>query len=81
MARYSSGQERARQHIEEFHAFESELGGSVTDVQQYFFDLPRNQLKKILVTYREKYGDDPANYAEETLPKWRSGKRRMSGLV
>jgi len=38
-------------------------------------------MSDLLKEYRDRYGDDPADYALETLTKWKTGKRRMSGRV
>jgi hypothetical protein len=73
--------ERALQHIEEARQLSKELGGTDKDVKAYFFSLPAHPLRTILDAYEAKYGREPREYAEVTLPKWRSGKVKMSGMV
>jgi len=75
------GRERALQHIEEHRQLVLELGGSVADVEKYFFALPTNDLRVILDEYGRKYGSQAQNYAEKTFPKWRDGHTHISGLT
>jgi hypothetical protein len=75
------GQERARQHIEDYHRLVRELGGAVEDVKQYLFSLSPPQLRSIFQDYEAKHGPKKRDYAERTLEKWRTGRRRMSGTV
>src|SRR5262249_25101723 len=81
--RYSSnaGLERARRHIEEADALSQELGGTDKDVKEYFFALPPRELVGVLEEYGRQFGDKAKEYAIETIPRWKSGGRRMSGLV
>jgi hypothetical protein len=74
-------QERARQHIEDYHRLVRELGGAVEDVKQYLFSLSPPQLQRIFQDYETKHGPNKRSYAESTLEKWRTGRRRMSGTV
>jgi len=71
----------AIQHIEEAKALTRELGGTDQDVKKWFFGLNQSALNKILDEYETAYGIKPASYARETMSDWRSGKRKMSGLV
>lgn len=77
---YSSGHERARQHIREAEELSQELRGTDEDVKQYFFNLPPLELDVVLVEYGKKYGSKAENYARDALPFWRDGSRRMSGM-
>jgi hypothetical protein len=82
--RYSSsyrdaGIERAMQHIREAKELSRELGGTDVDVKEYFFSLPWSELLPILNAYERQYGRAARDYAEETIPDWRSGRRKMSG--
>lgn len=77
----SVGMERALQHIEEARQLSQELGGTDKDVKAYFFSLPANRLRTILSAYETKHGREAMEYAEATLPKWRSGRVQMSGMV
>jgi hypothetical protein len=78
---YSSdiGHERARQHIEDYRRLEAELGGSLEDVKQYFFGLGPSQLRQILLSYGQKYGESARDYAERTIAKWKSNRVHMAG--
>ena len=76
-----TGLERALQHIEEAKQLSRELGGSDQEVKGYFFSLPSERLHVILNEYERQYGALAREYAEETLPKWRSGRVHMSGMV
>jgi hypothetical protein len=69
------------QHIREAEALSQELGGTDKDVKEYFFKLSPAALRMILDEYGRAYGADKREYAEETIPAWRSGARQMSGLV
>lgn len=77
----SIGLERALQHIEDAKNLTRELGGTDTDVKQYFFNLPKNQLRNVFDAYEQAFGVEPRQYAEKTLPAWRSGRVKMSGTV
>ncbi len=77
----SVGMERALEHIREAEELSKELGGTDKDVKVYFFSLPPHKLQTILDAYEAQYGSEPRSYAEATLPKWRSGQVKMSGLV
>lgn len=84
--RYSSrsrdaGYEAAMQHIEEARQLTIELGGTDQDVKQYFFSLPANERMKVLDAYGREFGRDKQSYAEKTFNDWKSGRRKMSGLV
>src|SRR5687767_12306685 len=87
MSRYRSsryvdpGIERARQHIAEAQALSAELGGTDEDVKQYFFTLSPEKLSLVLDAYQRKHGLERRVYAEQTLPRWRSGRVHMSGMV
>lgn len=75
------GRQEARKHIEAAKAFTEELGGADQDVKNYFFSLSPNQLTGLLDKYQQQNGKVAREYAEETLPKWKSGKVHMSGMV
>jgi hypothetical protein len=77
--RSGAGMERALQHIEEARRLTLELGGADQDVKRYFFSLPPNELRAILDSYGQRYGHPAREYAEQTLPKWRSGRVKMGG--
>ena len=73
--------ERARQHIEEAKELSRELGGTDKDVKEYFFSLSAPELQPILDEYEKLHGVEAREYAAKTLPRWRSGRTKMSGLV
>lgn len=75
------GWEAARKHIEEAEEFSEELGGHDKDVKEYFFSLSGSHLNKVMDEYGRQYGSDREAYARATLPKWKSGRTQMSGLV
>lgn len=77
----NEGYERARQHILEAEELSQEVGGTDQDVKDYFFSLSPHELRSILQEYGRLHGWAAQQYAEETMPMWRSGQRRMSGLV
>lgn len=76
-----AGRSRALQHIEEAKQFSREIGGSDRDVKDYFFSLSDRELAPVLAEYGERYGQPAQEYAELTIPRWRSGKVTMSGMV
>lgn len=76
-----SGNFIAQQHIEEAERLSKELGGTDSDVKAYFFGLKDEALAAVLDEYERKYGKDKRRYAEQTLPDWRNGQRKMSGRV
>jgi hypothetical protein len=73
--------EQALQHIEEGRRLSIELGGTDTDVKNYFFNLSKRDRDLVFQEYGERFGDKPKSYAEEAFPEWKSGRRQMSGLV
>jgi hypothetical protein len=75
------GREIARQHVEEARRLSQELGGTDEDVKQYFFAVPQAQLNRILNLYEVRHGQQARQYAQQTIRRWRTGERRMSGLV
>jgi hypothetical protein len=75
------GLEVALRHIEDARRLSEELGGTDSDVKVYFFQLDGKELRAVLDEYGLKYGKGKKEYAEEILPLWRSGSRKMSGLV
>jgi hypothetical protein len=77
----SLGRERALEHIRQAHQLSQELGGTDKDVKAYFFSLPAADLTHILADYGRLYGSDARQYAEQTIPNWRSGQVHMSGMV
>jgi len=77
----ASGKERAKRHIEEARQLSELLGGTDVDVKEYFFNLSEGELNSVLDEYEEKYGAVKREYAEEALPYWRRGRRKMSGMV
>jgi hypothetical protein len=70
-----------RRHVQDVHEFSNDVGGIDAEVKAYFFSLDREQLNELLAEYGRKYSPQAESYARQTLPKWRSGTARMSGIV
>lgn len=81
--KYNSGRssQQALQHIEDARQLTIELGGTDQDVKKWFFSLTPAELEPILNKYRDDYGQKPYDYALTALPKWKSGRTKMSGTV
>ena len=79
--RRNAGYDRAMQHIREGRELSNLLGGTDNTVKQYLFNLPRNQLDVVLKEYGHKHGEAAEMYAKETMPRWRNGTVKMSGMV
>jgi len=77
----SYGQERARAHIEEASAFADEVGNADSIVKNAFFSLSGSARDGLLRKYETLYGASAREYAQQTIPKWKSGAVRMSGMV
>jgi len=75
------GRDRALEHIAAAHRLSEELGGTDKDVKAYFFALPPPLLVRILNEYEAQHGIRAREYAEATMPNWRTGRVTMSGLV
>ena len=73
--------EAARRHVREAEEFSREIGGTDADLKAYFFSLPQSELNALLMEYGQRYGRVAEEYARETFSTWKSGGRRMSGLV
>lgn len=76
-----AGREAARRHIEEGRRLSVALGGTDKDVKEFLFSLDQQTLTPILDEYENRYGRSARDYAEQTIPRWRNGSRKMSGLV
>lgn len=76
-----SGYDDAKEHIRQAQVLSVELGGTDKEVKEYFFSLDSLKLDKLLVQYESKYGAQAREYAQETMPNWRSGQVQMSGMV
>ena len=50
-------------------------------MKAYFFGLASGELRTILDEYERAHDREKREYAEQTMPAWRSGARQMSGLV
>lgn len=71
--------QQAIEHVEAYRALERKLGPIVNDVRKEFFSFHSFQLVNLLDEYELKYGNKAAEYARETMPKWKSGQTKMSG--
>ena len=76
-----TGLERAKKHIAEAKELSAELGGTDQDVKNWFFYLKESDMKKVWSLYGNAYGEKKLEYAQEAFPRWKSGKRIMSGRV
>ena len=79
--RRSAGYESALRHIEEARQLSSTLGGTDRTVKNYLFGLSGKELDAVLRDYGDKYGKTAKSYAIQTMPRWRSGRVAMSGMV
>ena len=77
----AAGREAAKKHIREARELSETLGGTDQTVKKYLFGLTGAKLDSVLEQYGERYGELAAAYAEETMPRWKSGKVQMSGMV
>lgn len=75
------GWERAREHVDAARRLSDELGGTDEDVKAYLFSLSTNDLGPILDEYESENGSSAREYAEKTMPAWRTRRVHMSGLV
>lgn len=75
------GRERALEHIRQAGVLSRELGGTDKDVKAYFFSLSSAERGRVLDEYERLHGHSAREYAEKTIPKWKSGKVHMSGMV
>ena len=69
-ARNRAGYERAKQHIEDAERLTEELGGTDTDVKNWFFSLTPNKRSTIFKKYGQEYGASKEEYARLAYPKW-----------
>ena len=79
--RSSAGYEAAKKHIREARILSDTLGGTDRTVKKYLFGLSGAELNSVLDQYGRRYGEVAKSYALETMPRWRSGKVQMSGMV
>lgn len=75
------GREAALRHIADAQELSEELAGTDRAVKQYLFSLSGAELRRLLDSYEAISSPVARDYAEQTLPAWRSGKRQMSGTV
>ncbi len=86
MARYrrqyrSYESERARAHVRAAQHLTNELGGADEKVKQWLFSIRGRVLDRILDAYEHQYGQSARAYAAGVIPKWESGRVKMSGMV
>ena len=78
----SDASERARlAHIKAAEEFSYAVGGSDDIVKKAFFDLSHDAFLLLLDSYEQRFGKPARDYALKAISAWRSGKRRMSGIV
>lgn len=76
---HSYGYEAARRHLSAAKQLSQDLGGADRLVKEYFFSLSPRQLSVVLDDYERTYGRAARSYAEQAIPKWKSGKVQMGG--
>ncbi len=59
----------------------AELGGMDQAVKDYFFNLPPSELTAVLDEYERVHGSLARSWADKTMPKWRTGRVQMGGMV
>jgi hypothetical protein len=69
------------EHIAAAKRLSAELGGMDQGVKAYFFSLSPLELSAILDDYQQAFGRQAREYTADTIPKWRSGRVQMSGMV
>ncbi len=72
---------QAIEHVEAYHRLERKLGVILKDIREIFFSLRGPALNNFLTIYGQKHGSKAQDYATETIPLWRNGTRKMSGIV
>ncbi len=72
---------RREQHIAEAAQFTREVGGTDCDVKRWFLSRRPAELRQIMQAYGRRYGSLRREYAEQAYDAWRTGRRRMSGMV
>lgn len=68
-------------HIEEAKELTKQLGGTDQDVKVWFFNLTGITFNNIMQEYKKLHGIKAYDYAVQTIPSWKSGQRKMSGMV
>ncbi|EJE8579506.1 hypothetical protein M5219_002390 [Vibrio vulnificus] len=68
-------------HIEEAKELTKQLGGTDQDVKKWFFNLSGTTFENIMQEYKQLHGVKAYDYALQTIPSWRTGQRKMSGMV
>lgn len=76
---YNPDMAKALEHIEAYRELERRLGPIVADVKKDFFSLPADLLRQLLADYRQRYGHKAADYAADTMERWKGGGVKMSG--
>ena len=75
------GAEQARAHVAAARRLTTELGGADQKVKEWLFRLPSYELVRILDAYGKAFGQSAREYAEQAIPKWKSGQVKMGGMV
>lgn len=57
------------------------MGGMDGAVKDYFFNLPPLELSSVLNDYERAYGRPAREWAAKTIPKWRTSRVQMGGMV
>lgn len=78
---YEYGYEAEQRNIEAARRLRAELGDAETQTRQTFLSLDSQRLRQLLHEYRRLYGPRPYEYCIFALPRWQSGRIKMSGMV
>ena len=69
----------AIEHVRQYNELEHQLGPIISDIKNAFLNLPIELLEDLLIPYEKLYGFKAKEYAIDAFPKWKYGRRKMSG--
>lgn len=78
---YSTDRDRRERHAEEAERFSTEVGGASEEVKEFFLWADDATWAIIMEDYCREHGLKAKDYAESAYTAWKSGRRRMSGVV
>lgn len=73
------GPSAAAQHMRDRSMLTNRIANIDSDVLQIIYGLDDRKLVDLLAAYERAHGKKAADYMDETLPKWKSGKTGVSG--
>lgn len=80
-SRRYNGAAWSSKHRQERLLLSKRFAGIDADIEKVFLGLKASQLGPLLQEYGRKYGQGAEAYAKATIPKWRNGSVKMSGVV